>query len=282
MTNAKNKVTDNSIVLTHNDLNRISFPGFTQREIDFLYGVIINLYGMGGEKVRIDLNSLLEAVGMNYMDRSEVGFLNWFLNFRDKSASIICPMYMIDPDGSENFTAASFFGAVSVNIDSGYIEFQINPIFSYLVDKQKTHYTAFQFGELRSLKNKYPKRLFRHLSQWKTQGTMTFSIDELQRQLDYPINYRPSKIRQSVLDPSVNDLQELFPDLQCENIYKKRKVVGYKFTWDSEYFKDKKAKEIANKQENRAKRKDVTPENKSIDELQDELQRMWEEKGLER
>lgn len=32
----KTTIYDNSLVITHNDLNKLSFPGFDKKELDFL------------------------------------------------------------------------------------------------------------------------------------------------------------------------------------------------------------------------------------------------------
>lgn len=277
------KLNDKSLVISHNDLNKISFPGFTQKELDFLYGTISALYNKGNEKVSISFDRMLEAVGLDYRNKSELELGPWVDGFTTKASQVICPMYMVDKVHGEMFSKVPFFGAISFSFESEVIEFSINPTFQYMIEKQKSQYTAFTLGEFKSVKKKYSKLLFRLLSQWNTYGEATYSLDELKRLLDIPDSYaRISKIRSAVLIPSVKELSSRFPNLSFESIKAKNKVVGYKFTWDAEYFKDKKAKEIANKQGNKTKRKDVTPENKSVDELQDELQRMWEEKGLER
>lgn len=281
----KIKINESSVILTHNDLNKVSFPGFDKRELDFLYGAIITLYNKGDETLTIQLDEMFEKVGFVETSKTESQLGRWVDNFSERASKVICPMILIDPDDTDTFAYIPFFGAVSFNFTKNIISFKVNPSIQYMLQKQKKEYTAFSFGEFTSLKKKYSKLLFRHLSQWKTHGECQFEIAEFRRLLDIPVSYKKSsKIRQVVIDPLIDDLKELFPDLKCESIIHKRKTVGYKFTWDAEYFKNKKSKEIADKQElkNRAKRKDVTPENKSVDELQDELQRMWEEKGLER
>lgn len=255
-------INDKSLVITHNDLNKISFHGFNQKELDFLYGAIIALYKNGNEKIVISFDDILKAVGLEYKKKSELDLGQWVDSFTTKASQVICPMYIIDKDRGEMFTKVPFFGAISFSFDSEFVEFSINPTFEYMLQKQKTQYTAFAFGEFKSVKKKYSKLLFRLLSQWKTHGEVTYSLDELIRLLDIPASYsRISKIRNSVLFPAVKELKDRFPNLDFISIKKKSKVTGYKFTWDKDYFREKKNKEIKEKRSKKLERKNT----KSID-----------------
>ena len=276
----KIKINESSLILTHNDLNKVSFPGFEKRELDFLYGAIIALYNKGDETLTIELDEMFEKVGFSEVSKTESQLGEWVDNFSARASKVICPMILIDPDDTDTFAYIPFFGAVSFNFTKNIISFKVNSSIQYMLQKQKKEYTAFSFGEFTALKKKYSKLLFRHLSQWKTYGECQFEIAEFRRLLDIPASYKKSsKIKQVVIEPSINDLKELFPDLKCEPIIHKRKTMGYKFQWDAEYFKNKKSKEISDRKKN--KRKDVTP-NKKVDEpgldiLAEELRRAYED-----
>lgn len=274
------KLNDKSLVISHNDLNKISFPNFTKKELDFLYGAISSLYNRGNSNVSISFDKMLEAIGLDYRNKSEVDFGPWVDEFTTKASQVICPIYMLDKVHGEKFSKVPFFGAISFSFESEIIEFSINPTFQYMIEVQKSQYTAFTLGEFKSVKTKYSKLLFRLLSQWKTYGEVTFDLDELKRLLDIPESYsRISKIRSAVLIPSVKELSERFPGLEFISIKTKNKVVGYKFQWDAEYFKNKKSKEISDRKKNN--RKDVTPKKKvdepGLDILAEELRRAYED-----
>lgn len=266
MNNNEFKVNDKSIVLTHNDLNKVSFPGFSKKELDFVYGMIIALYNKGNQKVTVSFDDMMKAVGLEFMDQTEADFAPWLDSFTSKVSQIICPMYMVDPKRGELFAKVPFFGSVVFSFDEKYLEFNINPSFEYIIAKQNTQYTAFSFGEFKSFKKKYEKLLFRHLSQWKKVGKLSFDMDEFIRLLDIPKSYSPSKIRQTVVDPTVRKLKEFYPDLKATTLKKGNKAIGYEFTWNPNHFQSLQSDELAaKKKNNKPKRKDVTPAGYEMD-----------------
>ena len=243
-----NKINDSSLVITHNDLNKISFPGFERKELDFLYGAIIALYNNSDKKVKISFDDMLESVGLDYKRKTETDLAPWINSFTTKAAQVICPMFIVDKKDGAMFAKLPFFGSIVFSFDSQYIEFQANPKFEYMLQQQKSKYTAFTFGEFKNLDRKYSKLLFRLLSQWKTVGSVTFEIEELKRLLDVPASCdKISRLRSSVLFPAVKELQTKFPDLNFTTVKNKNKVIAYKFTWDKIYFENLKKKEISDK-----------------------------------
>lgn len=253
----KLKINKSSVIITHNDLNKVSFPGFEKRELDFLYGAIIALYNKGESHLSVSLDEMFDKVGFTEVSKTKSQLGAWVDNFSERASRVICPMVLIDPDDTDTFAYIPFFGAVSFNFAKNVISFSVNPSISYMIQKQKTNYTAFSFGEFTSLKKKYSKLLFRILSQWKTHGECSLEMSEFRRLLDIPETYKKaSKVKQVVIDPSLIDLAELFPGLTCTAVIRKRKTLGYKFTWDAEYFKAKKSSEIAKK--NATKKKAIT------------------------
>lgn len=235
------------VIITHNDLNKISFPNFTKKELDFLYGTIISLYNKNGRSVRVSFSEIMKAVELEFINKTEADFAPWLNSFTTKAAQVICPMYMIDKNNGELFARVPFFGSIAFSFDYKYIEFKINPDFKYILEKQKSEYTAFSFGLFKSFKKKYDKLLFRLISQWKTVGKVYFEISEFKRLMDVPNSYGPSKIRQSIIDPTVKSLIEVCPGLSAETVREDNRAIGYKFTWDASHFKKLKKDEIAAK-----------------------------------
>ena len=244
----KTPIYDNSLVITHNDLNKISFPGFDKKELDFLYGTIISLYNQKDNIVRVSFDEIMKGVGIDYMSQTESEFGQWVNSFTSKAAQVICPMYLVKVDGGETFTKVPFFGAISFSFTEKFVEFKANPSFEQLLQKPKEKYTAFSFLDFKDLNKKYSKLLFRQLSQWKTVGSATYKIEELIRLLDAPKSCeRISTLRRVVLIPAVKDLRAKFPGLTFSAVKKGQKISAYKFTWDKEHFIKLKQKEIASK-----------------------------------
>ena len=262
----KNKpINDNSLIITHNDFNKLSFPGFTSKEIDFLYTTIVALYNRGSEVVVMSFDELFSASGIDYLCKTQKDFGEWLKSFIRKSSQVLCPVYIVDDEEGEEFSILPFFGRISYNFDSEYVSFYVNPCFEYMVQKQKQQYTAFKLGEYKTLTSKYSKLLFRELQQWKKQGSVTFELEELKRLLSVPDSYsRISRLRERVIIPAVNELKERFPGLSFTTNKTKNKVVSYTFSWNFNYFRERQNEEVNEKVQRRVNAAMKRTEKKSI------------------
>ena len=258
-----NNRSDN-LVITHNDLNKISFPDLTRKELDFLYGMIMTLYNKGSETVRVSFDELLSLVEMTFLDRTEADLGKWIDNFSSKVAQSVCPMHMIDLERGERFAKVPFFDSVIYSLEESYIEFSINKKFEYIVNENRSQYMVFSFGKFKSFKRKYDKRLYTLLSQWKKFGKLTVNLEEFKRLMDTPDTYKPTKIKQFIVDPSVLALSETFPDLKQKVEKTKGRVTGYTFTWDGEYFSRRQIEEVNEKVQRRVNAAMKRTEKKSI------------------
>lgn len=240
------KVNEDSLVLTHNDLNKITFPNFNRKELDLLYAMIISLYNKEDETVTASFTELTTAADLNYMELTHTDFIPWMKKFADKAAATTCPMSMIDKTQGEKYIVAPFFSSVIVTEETGTVEFKINKSFEYIIKKQKREYTAFTFGEFKALDRKYPKLLYRQLMQWKTQGHHTIMMKDIYRVLDCP-DYNAGELRRTVLNPTIRQLKDLIPGLKFTPQKNGRTIIGYEFTWDAAYFRKKQVEEVSEK-----------------------------------
>ena len=258
-----NKLTDNSLVITHNDFNKLSFPEFTSKEIDFLYTLIAA--NKGSEVVIISFAELFSASGIDYLCKTQNDFGVWFETFVRKTSQVMCPLDILGNKEDGEFSTLSFFEEIKCNFDLGNVNFSVNPCFEYMVQKQKKQYTAFKLGEYKTLTSKYSKLLFRELQQWKKQGSVTFELEELKRLLSVPDSYsRISRLRERVIIPAVNELKERFPGLSFSTNKTKNKVVSYTFSWNFNYFRERQIEEVNEKVQRRVNTAKKRTEKKSV------------------
>ena len=82
--------------------------------------------------------------------------------------------------------------------------------------------------------------------------------------MDTPDTYKPTKIKQFIVDPSVLALSDTFPDLKQKVEKTKGRVTGYTFTWDGEYFSRRQIKEVNEKVQRRVNAAMKRTEKKSV------------------
>ena len=249
-------VNSESIVFTHNDFNRISFDGFTKKEIDFLYGVIVSLYNKEDELLTFPLDEVFDKLGFSGIEKTKRKLSPWANKFSERASKLVCPMMLIDPESTETFAYIPFFGAVLFNFMENEISFKINSSIQYMIQKYNKKYTAFVYGDLTGLNKKYSKLLFRLLSQWARNGECTYELNEFKRLMDMPKSLdKTSKIKQVAIMPAITELETMFPGLTYIPILEKQKLVKCKFVWDKQKILEKQMSEIREKRKPKSRTK---------------------------
>lgn len=117
----------------------------------------------------------------------------------------------------------------------GTIEWRVrlNEHLSHLVHNlDDTRVTKISMAEFKSVGNKYGKRLFRLLSQHRSEGEYTVSIDGFQRLMGFPSTYEAKEITSRVINPALRSCKSVFKGLSIEKEKTGRRITSYRLRFE--------------------------------------------------
>ena len=217
----------NEIVKYHNDINKISFAGFNEKELNLFFSLIFLAKEKGTMELTIPFSDLKNL--SNDLDRNKQRFID---NLNNVNKKLIALHHQIKVDNT-TYTF-SLFNVFGVNEKENVLTVEVNKIFSYMLNDLIGNFTKFELENFVNLKSSYSKNMFKLLKQWETVKEKIFSVDELRNLLNAPVAYDTFKFNQKIIKQLENDLPPFFPNLKIEKIKKGRVIKSYKFTWSKQ------------------------------------------------
>ena len=220
-----------------NDMNKLSFKGFTKTDMNLFMSVCSKVKEKGEDEIILDFEYLRSISG--YTATATDSFIGDLRKMSKDVMSVNCEII------TENrIDLFSLFSRFTIDRDNQMLIVKVNPEFIWILneftDKIKG-YTIFELQEFIRLQSKYAKNLYRILKQWRTTGEFIFNnIDDFRSKLDVPDSYANRRLMEKIIKPAVTEIRELdksFKNFKCEPIYlhkRGRPLTGYKFTWEPE------------------------------------------------
>lgn len=217
----------NEIVKYHNDINKISFAGFNEKELNLFFSLIFLAKEKGTMELTIPFSDLKNL--SNDLDRNKQRFID---NLNNVNKKLIALHHQIKVD--DTTYTFSLFNVFGVNEKENVLTVEVNKIFSYMLNDLIGNFTKFELENFVNLKSSYSKNMFKILKQWERVKEKIFSVDELKNLLNAPVAYDTFKFNQKIIKQLENDLPPFFPNLKIEKIKKGRVIKSYKFTWSKQ------------------------------------------------
>ena len=211
------------LVKYHNDINTVSFSGFSEKELNMFFTLVFLAKEEGGNELVIPFSELKK---LSDGDINSPRFLKTLKTTYDKLIKI--SWYYTNSNG---FGAFVLFNKYFVDEKNLNVSIRLNNEFKYLFNDLLGNFTKFDLLEFVSLKSSYSKNLFKILKQWESIKSKEFSVENFRIILGVPINYKTSDFNRRVLTPILEELPCHFHNLNLEKIKTGRKVTHLKFTW---------------------------------------------------
>lgn len=227
----------NDIVKYHNDMNKVNFSSFSQKELDLFFSICFKLKELGTREVKFsfdDIKFLIGEVDNPKRVRTHIDNLN------KKLAQLNCQIEL-EHNVFERFVLFTNF---VTNFNNNTLTIKVNERFGYILNNLVKNFTKFDLIEFVSLKSSYSKNLFKLLKQWESTREKEFTIDEFRDILGVPASYNTSKFNDKILKPIMSELPQYFKNLRLDKIKDGRKVVALKFSWDKKKVEPKVEDEI--------------------------------------
>lgn len=283
-------VTSNLQVVFNNAFNKEVIKDLTSSEHNLLMGLLGRLKEKEDAEVIIDFDEVSALCGLS--DRMPKQITELSNSLWDKVKMTDYSLYSQSKSGPYKTGGVMLFSYLAVDKDEQVLRLKINPDLQYFVNSfSGGSYTSLKFKDFQQTKDKYGKLLYRLLAQYSNTGFYKVKSAELKYLLDCPPSYDTRRFNEKVINPAVKNLLPFFENLKVEKIKKGRTITHYQFNftpqtstreWDPDLGK-KSRKDVTPKPKNPSKRKSRTRDDeKTVNELSNELEQMWKEAGLER
>ncbi|PAF46754.1 hypothetical protein BKH41_08575 [Helicobacter sp. 12S02232-10] len=201
----------NEVVKYHNDINLIAFKDFTEADLNNFFAVCHKMKNEGSRKVTMSFEELKSLSGYKKKDDKE---------FALKLEKIYDKILALSLGLKEEKVIDKFnlFNKFTINLLKKTLTIQINEEFLYILNSLSGNFTRFELEEFCNISSKYAKNLYRNFKQWKTTGESYFTWEEFKAFLSIPDTYTTGMIDKRIINPSVEELKNIFFDLNVTKI----------------------------------------------------------------
>ncbi|MEG9320158.1 replication initiation protein [Fusobacterium varium] len=213
------------IIKYHNDMNKVSFAGFKEKELDLFFSICQKMKEKGTNEVIFSFAELRQL--SQYTNRS----VERLYSDLDRVYKKMLELNLKYEDEKE-IRRFVLFNRYVIKKEEKIILIKSSEDFEYVLNNLIGNFTKFDLIEFVSLKSIYSKNMFKLLKQWESKKERKFEIEEFRHLLAIPEKYRMSIIDLKVLNPIMTELPRYFPKLKLEKIKTGRKVTELKFTWN--------------------------------------------------
>lgn len=208
----------------HNDINRINFSTFSEKELNLFFTICFKVKNQGENELNISFQELKQlALG----DKNLPRFLKSLKSIYTK---LMTTSFQYTDD--EGFGGFVLFDKYYVNEKKKIVTIRVGKEFLYMLNNLLGNYTKFDLMEFVSLKSSYSKNMFKLLKQWESTRNKEFNLEELKEYLGVPETYDTNNFNKKVLKPIITELPDFFNNLKLEKIKTGKKITHLKFSWD--------------------------------------------------
>ena len=214
------------LVVYHNDINKVSFAGFKEKELDLFFGICFKLKETGNDEIELSFSELKKITGLvDNPKRFKI-----YIDGMNRKLASLTHQVEIAPNVFEMFVLFTNFTS---DYNNNTLTIKVNTKFEYILNHLIGNYTKFDLIEFVGLTSTYSKNIFKLLKQWESIKVKEFKIEEFRQLLGIPVKYRMSELDKFVLTPIMTELPHYFSNLRFEKIKTGRKVTSLKFTWSN-------------------------------------------------
>lgn len=225
------KETKKNIIKYNNDLNKVQFKNFKEKELDLFFSMCLKLKEKKTEEVSFKFSDLKKIIDLkNGTDKTLIDIVD---SCTDKILTL-----KLRKEDTDTIIKLILFSKFEINKLEKTLKVKVNPDFQYILNNFIDKYTIMNHKEYISLNSKFDKNLYRLLKQWDTKKERNFTIDEFKELLDIKDSYKMSDIDKQILkikNGKINaDFSKYFKNLKIEKIKEGRKVTSLKFSWGNQ------------------------------------------------
>ncbi len=258
---------DNTYTTYHNNTNKVNLGKLSEREANLLFAIFQKLKDQGNTLIRFEPQDLKQMIMVksNLTNRQLLQILKNLLDNISGANFWIIREHVENGEIYEDHISYMLFKQFEIRIHKPtqtieYLDVQLNDSYQYLLNNlgMGGQYTSFKLLEFQRVRGKYAKTLYRLLKQYKSTGILSVEWTQFRELLDIPKDYKMENIDQKVLNPSLKELNKIYPfehlsyKKERRNSHDRRKVTHIDFYF--EQLPQGETKQQKQKDKQRAKR----------------------------
>ncbi|MGL5581330.1 MAG: replication initiation protein, partial [Cetobacterium sp.] len=208
----------------HNDMNKVSFSSFNEKELDLFFSICHQMKEKGTKEITFTFAELREL--SNYTNRSTQRL---YLDL-DKVYKKMLELNLKYEDEKE-LRRFVLFSRYTLKKDDKIVTIKASEDFEYILNNLIGNFTKFDLIDFVKLKSSYSKNMFKLLKQWEVKKEKKFKIEEFKDILGIPKSFSFGKISERILTPILTELPQYFPNLKLEKIKTGKSITSLKFSW---------------------------------------------------
>ena len=228
-----NNTTINTNVNMGNDLVTLPLKNFTASEMDIFLAICYKCQRQGSAEIKIPVVELRKLAKYKNVSNKE------FMDAIELTVKKIGSLSFTNKKSNTYFEIFFPFAVFKFDLNT-FLKIRVNDEFLYLFNDFVGDYTTMDIKESVSLSSSYSKCIYKMLRRFRNMPKPMWivSLDDFKTFVDVPEGYSMGNINQRVLEPSIKELSEFFPNLRVEKIYSATTgrgrpfVSGLKFTFD--------------------------------------------------
>ena len=224
----------NEVVKYNNQMNELSFKGFTEKDLDVFMAICSRMRDLGEAKQVFDYDYLMDLT--NFDRHQEVKVFHQSLQKMNRKLMQI-NLTIALKDGVEKDTV--LFPEFVRDLNKRTLTVRVDKDCLKLLNNLGKNFTRFELQEYVKLDGRYSKLLYQHIKQYRTSGWWQVSLEELREELAIPKTVPTMNIMSKIIKPSIEVIKTCkgFKDLEVEVLRSPRRgraIVGYEFRWEKQ------------------------------------------------
>lgn len=217
----------NETVVYRNDLNLVPLKKFRSVEMDIFFAVCSKMKDKGNQDIRLSFDNLKKISG-----QSDKSYRRFIQDTDLMYQKLLTLTYRTKEKGLTEYFV--LFTKFSIDENKQEVSIRVNPDLEYILNDLQIEFTKYELKEFTTLSSRYTKTLYRLLKQYRDTGFYVVNMDSFRQLLDIPDSYRMTDIDRQVLNPAMEELNNIFKNIRVEKIKKGRSVVRLRFLFDKQ------------------------------------------------
>ena len=219
------------IVKYSNWLNNVTFTGFGQTDYNLFMALCAAMKDKGTNEYSFTFTEIRKKAGLEGT-LSNARTITALDGMTDKMQRVVCKIRT-----DTEIIKFVLFPTFKIDGENGILTVAVNKDFQFVLNGLAGQFTMFELREFVQLDSKYAKTLYRLLKQFRTTGDLTINADDFRKKLDIPKSYPNKNIKPQIIDPTIRELKDSFPDLECTPLKASKRgapVYAYRFSFTPE------------------------------------------------
>lgn len=230
------EVVSGEVAKYNNSFNTIPLKNLTLVQKKILMTLIWMIKDTDGSEITMNYDRFIE------LTQSKPKSFSDGVRLIRQTFNKILSLSIAEIESEQYYEGFVLFTRRRIDKKTGEISVQVNPDYFYLIKDFANEYTKMPLAISNSFERQYTIDIYKFLRQYADTGMWFVKVEDFKRYVGVPDNYGVAKVREKVINPSLEELKKHYKELSFVEVYAKkkkgergrRKVSSYSFFFTKE------------------------------------------------